>query len=142
MRSYDRTRRRPTRDLQERTRQALARFVNGIVNGDVADVEKMLAASVRALSDGGGQYFAARKPIVGAQRVARFFVKIAARRAPQSRFEVRMINGTPALVGEFHDGRAHEPPRMVLLCAIDDAGRISELHTVLADRKLAGVFGR
>jgi RNA polymerase sigma-70 factor (ECF subfamily) len=140
MRAYDRTRRTPTRDLQERTREALARFVNGIVNGDVADVEQMLAASVRALSDGGGQYFAARKPIIGPQRVARFFVKIASRRAPESRFEVKTINGMPALVGEFHDGHPGEPPRMVLLCEVGDDGRITQLHSILADRKLTAIF--
>lgn len=140
MRAYDRTRRVPTRDLQERTRQALTRFVNGIVNGDVADVESMLAASVRALSDGGGQYFAARKPLVGPQRVTRFFVNIARRRAADSRFEVATINGMPALIGEFGDGHDGEPPRMVLLCEIDDEGRITALHTVLADRKLTAIF--
>jgi RNA polymerase sigma-70 factor (ECF subfamily) len=141
MRAYDRTRRTPTRQLHERTKEALGRFVNGIITGDVADVEKMLAASVRAMSDGGGQYFAARKPIVGPQRVARFFVNIATRRAAQSRFEMRSVNGAPALVGEFDDGRAGEPPRMVLLCEVDESGQITRLHIVLADRKLTAVFG-
>jgi RNA polymerase sigma-70 factor (ECF subfamily) len=130
----------PTRALQERTREALGRFVNGLLTGDVADVEDMLSASVRALSDGGGQYFAARKPIVGRARVARFFSKITQRRAPQSRFEMRMINGMPALVGEFHDGRAGEPPRIVLLCDLDADGRIAALHSVLADAKLSAIW--
>jgi RNA polymerase sigma-70 factor (ECF subfamily) len=140
MRAYDRTRRIPTRDLQERTRAALGRFVNGLVSGDVADVESMLSESVRAVSDGGGQYFAARKPIVGRDRVARFFSKITRRRAPESRFEMRMINGMPALVGEFHDGRAGEPPRIVLLCDLGADGRIVALHSVLADSKLTAIW--
>lgn len=140
MHSYDRTRRVPTRDLQERTRAALGRFVNGLLTGDVADIESMLSASVRALSDGGGQYFAARKPIVGPERVTRFFVKITRRRAADSRFEMRMINGMPALVGEFHDGRPGEPPRIVLLCDLDGDGRIAALHSVLADTKLSAIW--
>jgi RNA polymerase sigma-70 factor (ECF subfamily) len=124
MSTYDRSRRIPTRQLQERTREALSRFVNGLVSGDVTDVENMLAASVRALSDGGGQYFAARKPLIGPQRVTRFFMNIAQRRASAAKFEMRVINGVPALIGEFGDERAGEPPRMVLLCDVDDEGRI------------------
>lgn len=139
MSDYDRSRRIPTRDLQERTREALSRFVNGLINGDVADVESMLATSVRAVSDGGGQYFAARKPIIGPKRVARFFLNISSRRAPTATFEIRRLNGMPALVGEFHDGRHNEPPRMVLLLDIDAEGRIAALHSVLADRKLTAV---
>jgi RNA polymerase sigma-70 factor (ECF subfamily) len=138
--AYDRSRRVPTRELKERTRAALSRFVNGLLSGDVADVESMLAAQVRALSDGGGQYFAARKPLVGPQRVARFFMNIARRRAPSSKFEMRTLNGMPALIGEFADGHAGEPPRMVLLCDIDADGRITALHSVLADRKLTGIW--
>jgi RNA polymerase sigma-70 factor (ECF subfamily) len=140
MNDYDRNRRMPTRELREQTREALSRFVNGLANGNVADVESMLAESVRALSDGGGQYFAARKPIVGPKRVARFFLNISSRRAPTATFELRMLNGMPALVGEFHDGRRHEPPRMALLVDLDDDGRIKSLHSVLADRKLAGIW--
>lgn len=141
MRTYDRDRRVPTRDLQKRTKEALSRFVSGILSGDVADVEKMLASSVRALSDGGGQYFAARKPLVGPARVAHFFINITRRRAADSSFEMTTINGMPALVGEFHDGRAGEPPRMVMRCDVDDHGQIAALHVVVADRKLTAVFG-
>ena len=141
MNAYDRSRRIPTRDLKERTRETLSRFVSGLISGDVADVEKMLAASVHALSDGGGQYFAARKPLIGPQRVTRFFVNIARRRAAAAKFEMRTINGVPALIGEFGDGHPGEPPRMVLLCDIDAEGRIEALHSVLADRKLTGIWG-
>jgi RNA polymerase sigma factor (sigma-70 family) len=139
MQDYDRERMPPTRALQERTREALMGFVTALAGGDVAAVEALLARGVRAVNDGGGEYFAARVPIVGAGRVAKFHLNISRRRAPDARFAVRMVNGLPALVGTFHDDRRREPPRMVLRCEIDREGRIARLYSVLASRKLTAV---
>jgi RNA polymerase sigma-70 factor (ECF subfamily) len=139
MDAYDRQRRPPTRQLQEQTRQALGRFVAAINERDASAVEALLAESVRALSDGGGEYFAARVPIDGPKRVGHFHWKIGQRRAASAVFEVRMVNGLPTLVGFFREGHRGEPPRMVLQCEIDAAGRITRLYTVLATRKLTAV---
>jgi RNA polymerase sigma factor (sigma-70 family) len=139
MREYDRQRCVPTRALQERTREVLGRFVASLTHGDMASIENLLAGSVRALSDGGGEYFAARVPLIGSARVARFYGNIARRRQAEARFELRLINGLPALVGEFADMRPGEPPRMVMQCEIDARDRIVRIHTVVASRKLSGV---
>lgn len=144
MQAYDRERRPPTRALQEQTRTALARFVNAVSGHDVGAVEALLAEGVRAVSDGGGEFFAARVVIAGPRRVARFHWNIGHRRGAGARTEFRMINGFPALVVEFHDdtpGRpSHgQPPRTVLACDLDAAGRITRLYTVLATRKLSAV---
>jgi len=139
MRAYDRAAVRPTRALQERTQQALAQFVAGLVSGDVAAVEAMLSDDVRAVSDGAGEFFAARVPIHGPVRVARFHVNIARRRPEGARFAVRMLNGLPAVVAEFGDHARGEPPRTVLGCEIDRAGKITRLYSVVATRKLSAV---
>jgi RNA polymerase sigma factor (sigma-70 family) len=139
MRDYDRQRCVPTRALQERTRQVLGRFVSALANQDVAAVEALLSESVRAVSDGGGEFFAARVPLIGPKRVAKFHLKISSYRLALSRFEMRMINGLPAIVGEFGDGRRGQPPRMVLRCDVDEAGRITALHAIVASRKLARI---
>src|SRR5262245_973631 len=72
MREYDRERRLPTRSLQEQTRLAMERFMNCLFNRDVAGAEALLAADVRHLADGGGEFIAARTPVVGRNKVALF----------------------------------------------------------------------
>ena len=55
------------------------------------------------------------------------------------RFVMRMINGLPAIVGEFTDGRRGEPQRVVMRCEIDADGRITQLLSVVASRKLTAI---
>jgi RNA polymerase sigma factor (sigma-70 family) len=139
MQAYDRERHPPTRQLQEQTRETLARFITALAGQDVAAVEALLADGVRAVNDGAGEFFAARVPIVGPPRVARFHWNISQRRVVGVHFEMRMINGLPALVGEFHDGKQGQPPRTVLRCEIADDGRIAWLYSVVATRKLTAI---
>jgi RNA polymerase sigma-70 factor, ECF subfamily len=135
MAAYDRHRSVPTRALQERTRRTLEALVAGLVGHDAAAVEAILAADVRTLNDGAGEYHAARKPIYGRARVARFYLKITAQRFAGN-FAVRMVNGLPALVGEFHDTKPGLPPRLVLACELDAEGRVAALYAVVASAKL------
>jgi len=139
MAAYDRGRSRPTRELQERTRVALGELMAAFTRGDPASAERLLADSVTALSDGGGEFFAARVPIHGPVRVTRFHVNITRRRPEGARFGVRMLNGLPAVVAEFGDHARGEPPRTVLACEIDRAGKITWLYSVVATRKLSAV---
>ncbi|MGH3054588.1 MAG: sigma factor-like helix-turn-helix DNA-binding protein, partial [Gaiellaceae bacterium] len=139
MRRYDRDRRIPTRLLQERTREVLGQFMASMASGDMQAMESLLADSVRAVNDGAGEFHAARKVIVGPQRVARFHYNIGYRRQTSAHFTVRMINGLPAVVGEFADGRPGEPPRFVMQCEVDANGRITQLLSVVASRKLTAI---
>ena len=138
MAAYDRRRCVPTRALQERTRRTLEALITGLFARDAAAVEAVLAEDVRALSDGAGEFVAARVPILGRARVGRFFLNIATRR-PAGTFAMRMMNGLPALVGTFHDEHHGQPPRMVLGCELDADGRISGLYAVVATAKLSAV---
>ena len=142
MQAYDRERRPPTRALREQTREALGRFVAALAGQDVRAVEALLTESVRMVNDGAGEFFAARVPVLGSPRVARFHWNLSQRRLLGAQFTVRTINGLPALVGVFNDGRHREPPRMVLRCEINADGQIERLYSVVATRKLTAVdFG-
>lgn len=136
---YERERCRPSPALVARSAEALGRFLQMVATADVAAVEALLARDVRVTNDGGGEFLAARRPILGASRAARFFLGIARYATEGMRREPRILNGLPALVIEptlWHERLA---PRYVLRCEIDGEGRITALHTILATRKLTQV---
>ncbi len=72
--------------------QALA---TAVIGGDFESVARLLAPDVVLISDGGAQRHAARRPVVGADRVARFLLNLAARLSPQHTFEPVTMNGLP-----------------------------------------------
>ncbi|MEO6027628.1 MAG: sigma-70 family RNA polymerase sigma factor [Candidatus Binatia bacterium] len=130
---------RPLREVAAPTRAALEALVDCLVRQDEVGMRALLIASVRTVTDGGGEYTALREPLVGSDRVVRFHLETGRRRGPISRFEIREINGLPALVIETRPLRPQMAPRLVLRCEVDRDGRITELHTILASRKLTAV---
>jgi RNA polymerase sigma-70 factor (ECF subfamily) len=140
MAAYEKRRVRPDADAKERTRDALSRLVGSLFTGDVATVEALLAADVRELSDGGGEFLAARNPILGPNRVARYLLGIRPGAEVPARSTVRELNGLPALVLELDWGAPdRRASRVVLACDVRPDGRIAALYTVLASRKLTHV---
>jgi len=139
MEAYDRARCRPSRELADRTRDVLERLVAGLARGDADAVETLMAESVRTMTDGGGRYTALRAPLVGRKRVARFHLETARRRRPISRFEIREVNGLPALFIHTVPKRPQMAPRVVLRFELDEDGHIVELHSILDPRKLTAV---
>jgi RNA polymerase sigma-70 factor (ECF subfamily) len=72
----------------------LQAFSEAVANGNVARLAALLREDAVALTDGGGRKTAARNPIRGAERIARFFIGIAAKNAGHDmRIEPAMING-------------------------------------------------
>jgi len=139
MQQYDRERRVPTRELQEQTKHALETFVRDLINQDVTGIEALLAQGVRTVTDGGGEYNALRTPLVGWKKVALFHLRIAQRRAHGASLVVRMLNSLPAVLIQFGAARPGQAPRLVLRCDLNDEGRIQEIHSILAPRKLTAV---
>lgn len=135
MTQYDSARRPPTGDRQARTREALQRFLALVMGGDVAGVEAMLADDVRALSDAGGEFHAAHRPVVGRRKVAALFLGLTRGLGPSLRTSVSVMNGLPA-VSAAYDARPGFAPRWVFQVEVDDQGRLTRLYTVLASRKL------
>lgn len=139
MAAYDRARCRPTRDRQDRTRSALAELMAAFNRGDLATAERFLADSVVALSDGGGEFFAARVPVVGRERVMKFYGNVATRSLAGATFHMTTMNGLPALITELpHHGRS-QAPLLVTMVDLDDDGRIARIYSVLATSKLTAV---
>jgi RNA polymerase sigma-70 factor (ECF subfamily) len=136
MQTYDRQRCLPTRALQEHTRRILEQFMSGLARQDVTSIEALLVADVRALSDGGGEFAAALKPIVGRDKVLRFFTKLAQKTTQAVRLRMSMVNGLPAFVAEFTQQQPRTAPRFILRCDLAPDGRIKELHVILASEKL------
>jgi len=72
----------------------LQAFSDAVASGNVARLAELLRADAVALTDGGGRKTAALNPIIGAEKIARFFIGIAAKNVGHDiRIEPAMING-------------------------------------------------
>jgi RNA polymerase sigma-70 factor (ECF subfamily) len=106
----------------------LGRLLAAVGSGDVERTLELLDADVVLVSDGGPDRHAARRPVVGAARVARFTINVAGRlRDP--RVELREVNGSAAMV--VHDGDTS-----VVLTGEQSAGRVTRLFLMLNPDKL------
>lgn len=105
--------RRPSTHAVDRA--VLAQLVAAVGGGDINRLLTLLDADVVLLSDGGANRQAARHPIVGAERVARFILNLS-RRYPAPQVQLGEVNGSAALIltadgmplvitGEQRDGR-------------------------------------
>jgi RNA polymerase sigma-70 factor (ECF subfamily) len=93
----DSTRRRAVSE-EERERLASA-FLLASVSGNVDQIRDLLAADAVMYSDGGGVVVAARKPIYGADKIARFVVGVQRKAAfPTDPVFTRvLVNGDPGV---------------------------------------------
>jgi RNA polymerase sigma-70 factor (ECF subfamily) len=139
MDAYDRTRRPPTAGLHAETRAALERFLGALLMQDTAAAEACLAEGARLISDGGGEFRAALRPVLGRDRVARFFFGLQKKLGASVRFEVRDYNGLPAVVAAYDAPREGWGPRFVMRVDTDATGAIQEVHIVVATAKLTQV---
>jgi len=129
---------------RETARAALEAFIGALTQGDVSAVERLLRDDVVALNDGGGEFFAARVPVVGRTKVAQFYAKVAARGGAIAFAGIVDLNGAPALVIRFDRGpdEAREAPLSVTRVEVDGDGMIRAIHSVLATAKLTHVTAR
>ncbi|MEU8801775.1 RNA polymerase sigma-70 factor [Spirillospora sp. NPDC048819] len=83
-------------------RRLVERFLDAAMRGNMSGLEQVLAEDVVSWSDGGGKVSAARLPITGRARVARFLIGLARRGeelAPgRVATTVEEVNGVPAVV--------------------------------------------
>jgi len=93
----DPTRKRP---VSEKGRLRLATtFLAASLSGDVDQIRDLLAEDAVMYSDGGGVVTAARKPIYGADKIARFIVGIQRKSSYPSdaTFTQVLVNGDPGV---------------------------------------------
>jgi RNA polymerase sigma-70 factor (ECF subfamily) len=139
MAAYDRQRLPLTRARQAQSGQALERFLACLTQGDAAGLTTLLARDVRSVSDGGGEFVTALRPIVGSDKVARFYLSLVQKLGTGGRLELRSLNGLPALIVDRPDSPAGFSPRLTLQCEPDAMGRISRIYVVQASRKLTAI---
>jgi RNA polymerase sigma-70 factor (ECF subfamily) len=93
---------KPAREVPRASHAALLqKFAEAIASGDAKNLAALLAADAIAWSDGGGVKRSALNPIIGADKIARFFTGLAAkaaRRGPMPSFQIKDINGAPAFL--------------------------------------------
>jgi RNA polymerase sigma factor (sigma-70 family) len=100
--------------------------------GDLSSLVALLREDVVAVTDGGGEVLAARRLVLGRDRVVRLFAGLLAKAPPGLRVAIAGVNGAPGLVVD-----AGGDPIQVLQLVIDDGGRVAEILVVLAPSKLA-----
>ena len=87
-------------EVDERERERLtAAFLMASAAGDVDGIRDLLAADAIMYSDGGGVVTAARKPIYGADKIARFMVGVQRKEhfPADATFTPVLVNGDPGL---------------------------------------------
>jgi RNA polymerase sigma-70 factor (TIGR02957 family) len=115
----------------------VARFRDACAGGDLAAMMEILAPEVTVWSDGGGKVTAARRPIHGADNVARWLLGVLAKPDTQGlEMSIATINGAPALLGSFGGVVAGS------LSLDVDNGRVVAVRMTLNPDKLGGLRER
>lgn len=121
------------REEQERI---VVAFAVACASGDLAQLLDLLEPDVVFRSDGGGKVPAARRPIGGADRVARALIALTRRQQREGgagrRGRMATVNGRVGVV--FHDGIA-----LTVMSFEFDRGRIAAINAVRNPDKLAHV---
>ncbi|MEU9250578.1 RNA polymerase sigma-70 factor [Streptomyces sp. NPDC048270] len=112
------------------TRAALESFQRALVTGDIQGLLDVLAPEVVLLSDGGGIKQAARRPIAGADKVARFMSGGLGKNDRPMTVGPTVVNGSPALAVHL-DGELDG-----IMAVRVEAGRITGLYYVRNPHKL------
>jgi RNA polymerase sigma-70 factor (ECF subfamily) len=128
---------RPRRSAEPAEGAGLAKaFLKASREGDMTGLLALLAPSAVLKADGGGKRPAALRPIVGAERIARFFARLA--RAPGGvqplAVQRRVINGLPGYV-------TIEPDGLPQTTAFEtNGGRIAAVYVVRNPDKLRSLM--
>ncbi len=109
---------------------AVERFLDALQSGDLHRLLEVLAPDVVLVSDGGGIVPAARRPIEGADQVARFLSGFATV-APGAQVDTVLLNGAPAVRIDL-EGAANTAVSLAV-----QGGRISRIYAVRNPQKLA-----
>jgi len=127
--------RRPRMEVSRAEQEAaVERFRAALQTGDVQGLLDVLAPDVVVVADGGGLVPAARRPVTGAEQVARLLAGFQ-RIAPRAEVATVSINGAPALRIDL-DGQLDTAVSVTV-----EGGLITRVYAIRNPRKLAR-FGR
>jgi len=123
---------RPRFSADRKAASALSeRFLKATSDGDLDALVEMLSADALAYADGGGKFAAARRPIVGSERVARFVVSVVAKWRGAGEVRVSAVNGGVGLL-HYVDGAL----RAVMTVAAADASHVDGVFIVVNPDKV------
>ena len=135
--------RQPRFDADQATRRRVTeQFLAACNNGNVAALMSILAPGVTLYADSGGRVRAPRRPVVGADKVARFFLSIwkmpyrewaGVSEGPDLELQVVQVNDGPAILGT-----AGKQPIGVLTLDVAD-GVVQAIRFVANPDKLSGL---
>jgi len=109
-------------------------FVGAVMSGDVEQVKAMLTPDAVLTSDGGARRHAARRPVVGPDRIARFVVNIGRRAVAEGlTFDPVWVNGRPGVVVSV----AGTPYMVTVIEVVGD--KIDRYYSILNPDKLASI---
>jgi RNA polymerase sigma-70 factor, ECF subfamily len=115
----------------QQTEQITAQFLAAAASGDVDALIGMLAPDVKWIADGGGKVSAARKPVVGATKVARAIVGLVRRGLVDMRIELVTANSAPAVL-------VYSGDQVDIVIAVDVVdGKIANFYAIRNPEKLA-----
>lgn len=127
---------------RERQREVTERFFTAAGGGDINTLMELLAPDVTLWTDGGGKVRQATRPVVGAERVAKWFAGVGTRpyegiQPADMVVEVVTLNGAPGMV--FSGGG-----RVIATLTLDlnEDGQITEIHNVANPDKLGAITAR
>ncbi len=105
-------------------------FAEALATGELADLVALFSEDITLYSDGGGKVAAARNPIYGADKVARFFLGLRPKAPADLVVGPRQVNGETAFVAT----RGGEP---YFVMSFDiDGDRLRAIHVVRNPEKL------
>ncbi|GII01612.1 RNA polymerase sigma24 factor [Planobispora takensis] len=111
-------------------RKVVDAFVEATGGRNMDALLALLDPDVVLVSDGGGVVSAARRPILGAAKVARFVLGTAERFGAGQRLRPSTVNGSPGLL------RFHGEELVGVLSLTVSGGRITEIDIVMNPNKL------
>lgn len=116
---------------QERQQEMTSEFITACATGNMDGLLHLLAEDIVVYSDGGGVVQAARNPIYGSQKAARFLFGTMAKASQSFAVKVSRINGQPGLLA-YMNGQ----PFLSLVLDMR-GGNIQNIFMVVNPAKLA-----
>ncbi|MCI4674742.1 RNA polymerase sigma-70 factor [Candidatus Mycolicibacterium alkanivorans] len=120
----------------QQSEQITTQFLMAAATGDLEGLMAMLAPDVVFTSDSDGKVSAARRPVLGPEKVARLLIGLLSRAGSEYRIEPATYNSTPAMI-VYRD----EKPDSVFLIEMSD-GKITNFYAMRNPEKLASVTVR
>jgi len=131
---------------QTEQRRVTERFLQAVSNGDLEALMEVLSPGVTLVADGGGRALAPRRPVRGADKVARFLVAVA-NEEQTARF-LHSVGSDPSAEVRVHPTQVNGGPGVVITAGGEpitalvldvSEGLVQTVHLVANPEKLAGV---